>query len=190
MDVPTFISSYQTEAYEFCDKVSKRLDEILEDKTSLGHAYMRGEDTNGNAASRRDYSVNFTTINDPLVVEMHEVLRQWIPKYSEDFPGFASQVCMSEQMKVQKTTPKGGFHSFHCEQAKPENSAYRCLTWTLYLNDVPEGEGETEFLEYGIKVQPKKGLLSFFPAAWTHIHRGNPVYTKDKYIATGWYYLI
>ena len=64
----------------------------------------------------------------------------------------------------------------------------RCLVWTIYLNDIPEGEGETEFLEYGIKVQPKKGMVCFFPADWTHTHRGNAVYTHDKYIATGWYY--
>jgi len=92
-------------------------------------------------------------------------------------------------MKVQKTPPKGGFHTWHCEHVSHNNSAYRNLTWTLYLNDIPDGEGETEFLEYGVKVQPKKGLLCFFPAAWSHVHRGNPVYSCDKYIATGWYYL-
>jgi len=56
----------------------------------------------------------------------------------------------------------------------------------LYLNDVPEGEGETEFLHQGIRCQPKRGSLVLFPAFFTHTHRGNPVFTTDKYIATGW----
>jgi len=56
----------------------------------------------------------------------------------------------------------------------------------LYLNDVPEGEGETEFLHQGMRVQPRKGDLVVWPAFFTHVHRGNPVYTTDKYIATGW----
>ena len=45
----------------------------------------------------------------------------------------------------------------------------RCLVWTIYLNDIPEGEGETEFLEYGIKVQPKKAWYVFFLLIG-HIH--------------------
>jgi hypothetical protein len=32
--------------------------------------------------------------------------------------------------------------------------------------------------------------MSIFPAAFTHTHRGNPVYSKDKYIATGWFNFI
>ena len=54
---------------------------------------------------------------------------------------------------------------------------------------IPEGEGETEFFEYGVKLQPKKGAVCFFPSSFTHTHRGNPVYKHNKYIATGWYYL-
>ena len=34
-----------------------------------------------------------------------------------------------------------------------------------------------------LKVQPKKGVFVFFPASFTHTHRGNAVYTHNKYIA-------
>ena len=64
---------------------------------------------------------------------------------------------------------------------------HRILAWTLYLNDIPEGEGETEFLWQATKVKPKAGLLCIFPASFTHTHRGNPVYSTNKYIATGWF---
>ena len=70
----------------------------------------------------------------------------------------------------------------------PASATYlrRLLNYLVYLNDVPDGEGETEFLNQGLRNQPKKGNLVIFPAFFTHIHRGNPVYTTDKYIATGW----
>ena len=152
--------------------------------------YQQGSQTNGTITNRKDYSFNFTSLQDPLVAEMHSVLREYIPLYADKYTGFSMQGCMSESMKVQKTPPKGGFHTWHAEHGNQTSTSFRNLVWTFYLNDIPEGEGETEFIEYGVKVQPKKGTLCFFPAAWTHTHRGNPVYSCDKYIATGWYYLV
>jgi len=192
MESPNFIECYQTEAFDFCDRVITRLEDCIaaRDNPDISMHYMSGAETNHGESFRRDYSFNFTALKDPLVSEMHNILRDYIPKYSEKHNAFGMQGCMSESMKVQKTPPKGGFHQWHCEHARGDSCSWRNLTWTLYLNDVPEGEGETEFIEYGLKLQPKKGLLSFFPAAWTHTHRGNPVYSCDKYIATGWYYLV
>tara|TARA_R110000744_G_C19276022_1_gene553026 strand:- start:473 stop:1198 length:726 start_codon:yes stop_codon:yes gene_type:complete len=92
-------------------------------------------------------------------------------------------------MKVQKYSYKdrGGYYKFHSEQgSQDEKFLRRMLTYTLYLNDVPEGEGETEYLFQGIRYQPKQGDLVIVPAFFTHTHRGNPVFTTDKYIATGW----
>jgi len=189
METPTFIESYQTEEYDFCERVINRLEWYLDNMTN-DPALMIGSETNDGQTNRVDYSVNFEALRDPLNIEMHSLLNKYVKKYSEKYTGFAQNPCISEQMKVQKTPPKGGFHRWHSEHSSRENSSYRNLTWTLYLNDIPDGEGETEFLEYGVKVQPKKGLLCFFPAAWSHIHRGNPVYSCDKYIATGWYYLL
>ena len=95
-----------------------------------------------------------------------------------------------EGCQIQKYSHKdsGGYYKFHYEQAGgiSENVTRRVLVWMVYLNDVPVGEGETEFLYQGLRVQPKKGDLVVWPAAFTHTHRGNPVYTTDKYIATGW----
>ena len=186
METPNFIESYQTEQYDFCDQVIDRLEEYLAKDTA---PILVGSQDHHGQSNRVDFSVNFEAMADPLNVTMHGILNQYIVKYAEKYTGFAQKTAISRAMKVQKTPPKGGFHTWHSEHSNNENSSYRVLVWTMYLNDIPDGEGETEFLEYGIKVQPKKGLLCFFPAAWTHIHRGNPVYSCDKYIATGWYYL-
>lgn len=187
MQIPTFIESYQTEQYDFCDRVINRLEELLP-KTE-NDLIMVGSNTNGGQDKRVDMSINFFRIGDPLNIEMHNILAKYVKLYGEKYTGFSQKPCLSQDMKVQKTPPKGGFHTWHSEHGYGDNSAFRNLTWTLYLNDIPDGEGETEFLEYGVKVQPQKGLLCLFPAAWSHIHRGNPVYSCDKYIATGWYYL-
>ena len=87
--------------------------------------------------------------------------------------------------KWQKTSIGGGFHQWHHENLFDRQ---RELVWTLYLNDVEEG-GETELLYQQIRIKPKKGLFTIFPASWTHIHRGNPPLSNEKYIGTGWYIL-
>ena len=64
----------------------------------------------------------------------------------------------------------------------------RFLVWSIFLNDVEEG-GELEFLNYPVRVKPKKGSMVLFPPYFTHLHRGNPPISNNKYIATGWYYV-
>ena len=56
----------------------------------------------------------------------------------------------------------------------------------LYLNDVKEG-GETEFPQQDIKFKPKAGNMMFWPAYWTHPHKGIPAPKEIKYIITGWF---
>ena len=88
------------------------------------------------------------------------------------------------EIKIQKTSPKEGYHSWHSETGGPHNRN-RLLAFTLYLNDVEEG-GETEFLYHSIRIKPKKNRLIIWPAAFTHVHRGNPPLSNEKYIITGW----
>ena len=90
----------------------------------------------------------------------------------------------SYTMKIQKTKPGQGYHTWHAEAANREMSN-RLLTWTVYLNDEFEA-GETEFLYQHYRYKPQKGDCIIFPAAYTHTHRGNPPIGGDKYIITGW----
>lgn len=87
-------------------------------------------------------------------------------------------------IKIQKTEPSQGYHVWHCE-ASGRHHANRLIAWIVYLNDVEDG-GETEFLYQRKRVEPKKGTVVLFPAAYTHTHRGNPPLSGTKYIATGW----
>ena len=60
----------------------------------------------------------------------------------------------------------------------------------LYLNTLPEeSNGETEFLYQQRRINPVENTMVLWPAAFTHSHRGNPVYgNAAKYIVTGWFY--
>lgn len=92
-------------------------------------------------------------------------------------------------MKMQRTNSGGGYHVWHCEQGGGRSSA-RVLVYALYLNNLSEdGNGETEFLYQQQRIKPEENLVLLWPAAYTHAHRGNPVYgEQSKYIVTGWFY--
>jgi len=92
-------------------------------------------------------------------------------------------------MKMQRTTSGGGYHVWHSEQGSKDH-ANRVIVYMLYLNGLPEGgNGETEFLYQEKRFNPEENTMLLWPAAYTHAHRGNPVYGKTaKYIVTGWFY--
>ena len=94
----------------------------------------------------------------------------------------------SNSAKFQETVDGGGYHVWHCEQGHKENAS-RVLAYMLYLNTLPEeANGETEFLYQKRRVTPKENTIVIWPAAFTHPHRGNPVYgSTSKYIITGWF---
>jgi hypothetical protein len=92
-------------------------------------------------------------------------------------------------MKMQRTSPGGGYHIWHAEQG-PGPQANRVLAYMLYLNSMaPEEGAETEFLYQKKRFSPIENTMVLWPAAYTHAHRGNPVLSETcKYIVTGWFY--
>jgi hypothetical protein len=120
--------------------------------------------------------------------KINEILNVCIQQYSKEYFTVKQLKASSHQVKLQKVPIKGGYHMWHCEQDCSKHSS-RVLVWMVYLNDIPDNEGETEFIFQGLRIKPTVGTVVFFPASFTHTHRGNPVYTKEKYIATGWYCL-
>jgi hypothetical protein len=139
---------------------------------------------------RHDYQKYYPSSDksNEIVNIINETLDKSIALYAEEFWIVKQLKATSVDIKLQKTPPRGGYHVWHCEQGRKETES-RVLAWTIYLNNIPSGEGETEFLWQGLRVQPKAGTVCIFPASFTHTHRGNPVYSCDKYIATGWYTL-
>ena len=97
-----------------------------------------------------------------------------------------AQRSVDPTLKVQRTPPGGGFNVPHFEQGGGEGICNRHAVWMLYLNDVPNG-GMTSFPVQGLDLQPKAGTMVIWPAAYTHLHHGNPPIDCWKYVITGWY---
>ena len=109
--------------------------------------------------------------------------------YANEFSVIKDARINCKNMKMQKTSSGGGYHVWHGEQGNDEQSN-RGLVYMLYLNTLPVGaNGETEFLYQQRRINPVENTMVLWPAAFTHAHRGNPVYGENtKYIVTGWFY--
>lgn len=135
---------------------------------------------------RKDESLLINYSSQRLNYEANQYLSACTYHYIDTYNQLRSTKMISEDTKMQKTPPGGGYHVWHYE-----NSGYgfhaRELVWIIYLNDLPEGEAETEFLYQKRRIRPTAGTVVIWPAALTHVHKGNTVFTEDKYILTGWY---
>tara|TARA_R110000803_G_scaffold194135_1_gene257156 strand:- start:1108 stop:1704 length:597 start_codon:yes stop_codon:yes gene_type:complete len=133
---------------------------------------------------------NFEDFNGNNTVDVfYHVLQKCYDQYASEFSVLRDCDLLCNSMKMQKTSSGGGYHVWHSEQGSKE-SASRGLVYALYLNTLPEGSnGETEFLYQQRRINPEENAMVFWPAAFTHPHRGNPVYgDTPKYIVTGWFY--
>ena len=107
------------------------------------------------------------------------------PKYVDRYIGLSGMAKHTiYDIKIQKTSPEGGFHRWHMEKSGKEYRD-RLMAFMLYLNTIESG-GETEFLHQRLKFKPNQGDFLLWPAGYTHTHRGDPPFSGDKYILTGW----
>tara|TARA_R110000824_G_scaffold259521_2_gene448246 strand:- start:757 stop:1353 length:597 start_codon:yes stop_codon:yes gene_type:complete len=116
-------------------------------------------------------------------------LQKCFQEYTNEFSVAKEIDIRCNNMKMQKTASGGGYHVWHGEQGNG-SQANRGLVYMLYLNTLPpEANGETEFLYQQRRINPVGNTMVLWPAAFTHAHRGNPVYgDHNKYIVTGWFY--
>ena len=112
--------------------------------------------------------------------------KEIFPVYTREFEALLNIDCHIPFLKVQKTSPSEGYHLWHYETGSLLN-VNRVFNVMLYLNDVEEG-GETEFLIQKRRIKPSAGTVVLFPSGYTHVHRGNPPISGDKYILNGWVY--
>lgn len=116
-------------------------------------------------------------------------LQKCYDQYSEQFSVLKDGQIRGTAMKMQRTSPGGGYHVWHGEQGNGTH-AERVLVYMLYLNSLAEKEGgETEFLYQRTRIHPEENIMIVWPATFTHAHRGNTVLgDQSKYIVTGWFY--
>lgn len=175
---------------ELCDQLKEYFD-IYNAKD--GFTYTRQSTEMSSTLDKEDVSLSITGMN--LVQEVN--IRQvgylfcgsfWQHCYAPYADKFTILGKMSQHkvidMKLQRTLPGQGYHIWHAEACTRELSN-RILAFIVYLNDVEEG-GETEFLYQRRRVKPTKGTCVLWPASFTHVHRGNPPLSNEKYVLTGW----
>lgn len=115
-----------------------------------------------------------------------DILTNAFSHYVKEFPFLQTRgEWFTGTVLLQKTSPSEGYHTWHCEDATYSDVS-RMVAWMVYLNDVEEG-GETEFLYQSLRIKPKANMAVLWPGSFTHIHRGNPPLSGDKYILTGWF---
>lgn len=174
---------------EFCEEVIAEFERLqkVSGETIIADASHDGGRQFANAAlGRKDVSAFFEHVSPDFSSKIHDIVCKCLNDYGAEYIGLNGVPLVSYTCKVQRTDPKGGFHVWHHEHGSSLSSMRRTLVWILYLTD-HEGEGETEFLQQGLRAEPKAGRVVLWPASYTHPHRGNPVYSSVKYIATGWF---
>ena len=146
----------------------------------------KSEDFYGGALNRKDFAFLLNYSNRDLVTQINQVLKSCAKHYVNEYQALKYQALLSTDVKVQRTPPGGGYHLWHHEDADIAHAS-RELVWMIYLNDMPDGEAETEFLYQRRRIKPTAGTVVIWPSGFTHTHKGNTVLTEDKYIVTGWY---
>lgn len=126
-------------------------------------------------------------MNDDITFKIFKKISSLLEKPGRNFDNFF-QVCKYNE--TQKYEP-------HCDPSIMKNNKFgilhRKFTVICYLTDVEEG-GETEFVNLGIKVIPKKGKLLYFDnynnknkVEIKSKHYAKPVLKGEKWIFNLWY---
>jgi hypothetical protein len=194
-DYQNFIGSY-TDVFPdgFCNHIISEFERIRQ----KGWCGNRQDSENATKTTKNDefYFLNLknhvlSPFNGECTTEIFfEGLQRCYDHYVSEYDILKDINLRCTSVKIQKTSPGGGYHIWHSEQGNGD-SANRVLTYILYLNTLDEDSaGETEFLYQRLRVPPQENCMVLWPAAFTHPHRGNAVYgDKPKYIVTGWFYL-
>ena len=116
--------------------------------------------------------------------QYNDIVGECLEVYIDQYEALLQYRYQQVYLNVQKTLPQEGYHAWHSEDGSLGCNR-RILATMMYLNTVHEG-GETEFLYLSKRFSPKKGQVLIWPAGFTHVHRGNPPLSGEKYIATSW----
>ena len=150
-------------------------DELINAFESSEHKVVR------NKGGKRNTEVSLLP-DHPMSPVLHTYIEIALVRYYKDnnFPALARyKDCVSESAAIKKYEPND-FHDWHTDSTGPF-SFRRFLAIQCYLNTV-ENAGCTEFRSpESIEIQPVKGRDVFFPATWTHVHRGAPPIDSVKY---------
>lgn len=86
----------------------------------------------------------------------------------------------------------GGFYQAHADADSYDTELRRWrhhldrdISLLLYLNDEFDG-GDLQFEYFNFRIQPKPGMLVWFPSDARYFHRANPVEAGTRYAVVSW----
>jgi hypothetical protein len=176
---------------EDCQTTIEAFENIINNTDLAAHVHDNAKQFNNSNLGRKDLAIFLETpelglaeLSTKYLYYIHDCLMEYIHEF-----GQLNDIKLSNNkcLKMQRTLPMGGYHVWHYENGDRAEAYNRELVWMIYLNDMPDGEGETEFLYQKKRIRPTQGTVVIWPAGMTHPHRGLTVYTQPKYILTGWY---
>lgn len=170
---------------------------VFDEMEASGAGSNRVQSENAKRHIKNDYQIgmslkghNIEPFNGHNPVDLFfNGLQKCYDEYINTFSTLVDGKIRGTAMKMQRTSPGGGYHVWHGEQGNGEH-ANRVLVYMLYLNTLePNEAGETEFLYQRERYNPTANQMLLWPASFTHTHRGNAVFgDRSKYIVTGWFY--
>ena len=187
-DITNFIGVYDNYiTKENCDKAIK----LFDDQNKFNNTMNRRNFENASAIKKKD--MQFFVSEDNIEIWWEE-LKLIIINFEIALKNYIQDTGVGDaynvpfhytRLKIQKTLPSEGYHTWHIEHGKGFDLEARALVFSIYLNDVDEG-GETEFLHFSKRVKPKTGRIVIWPSGFPYLHRGNPPLSGKKYILTSW----
>ena len=157
-----------------------------EDLHQQGQVYG-GDDSITNASlhtnlERKNTIQAYPSPDDPISDFMTEVMTDGWKEYSKTLPTPQGQPMSFSDYSVRVYYKGQGKFLEHVDQSAGPN-VIRTFGIILYLNTVDEG-GETDFMDYKLKVKPEAGKLVIFPCNYLFRHEGTIPLSEDKYIIT------
>jgi hypothetical protein len=203
MKIEQFIATFpNTVSDELCSQYVKWFDIISEQGITLSSFQETSASNSSNkrmsGIQRKDEVVRIPT-GLPMTCFSSDMRTENFPSHSETIwqslqkcYEIYSTKCSIEQelisfdFKIHRVKPACGYHTWHHEHSYFTPRVV--LAWMIIL-EAPESGGETEFLFQSMKIEPRVGQLTIWPAGFTHKHRGNPPLEGQKTYMTGWFEL-
>lgn len=167
--------------FDNCEKII----EISENKNNWKDASIfKDEFSNGTAIEksiRSNEYLGFDQFSYEVEEEIHSMCKT-VWQYSNEYAKkYKFSFFSTEPIQILKYSPGQRYVDHH--DYSP--NVPRVCSALLYLNDVEKG-GETEFVNFGIKISPKRGRLVIFPSNYAYQHAALSPKTGTKYVSVFW----
>jgi hypothetical protein len=178
--------------YEKQDAITKQeCAEFIKWFWSNTDLHVQGKVYGGVDASSLSNTVNLDRKNttqaypkpeDPISDTITKIIFSGYDEYASKLPVPQGQPLCTTTYSIRVYRKGEGKFLEHVDQSAGPNVT-RIFGVILYLNTVDDG-GETDFLDYNLKIKPEAGKLLIFPCNYLYRHQGNIPISDDKYIVT------